>query len=624
VAVALPAQPWVPLHLDWDVELFAATDVGDWVLDEVDFDADADALPATDAAPVQTLSGRALLTGGAAGTAAATVRRVLEQAQQSAGSVALKPGVTLAFYSAAARDMVAQVTALRSSFADKLVQARAEAAGGDEVAQAAAAQTDLDHIADELEKMDVLVGAMDRFTSMLRAGYAADGKSAPDDGAVPPDFWAFRGGFLKVRRLRLVDCFGQTLDLLGSAADRPADVESLLCSEPLIVADRPDLVELAPRFTAPARLWLRFVSADDDAVDASDTVSPVCGFVLPNHLDGDLQLYSADGAALGAVRLDAAAGVVWEESPGQPATLGSTPSGIVANRHLAGIAQGLLDWGAVDSTPDTEAYDTALSSLLRIVDTSLWSVDPFGHIGEEHLALLVGHPIAVMRGLVRVEVAEPVDPALVLGMRVPVRLGALSHWQDGLLAYFVGDDTRVLRVPDPAVADFARPIGPHEGFNGKASSTSDYYDRFAEDLGVVTEPGATPVDHPYVDASGVLWVQPGQDVHVTMLVEPHSQVHATTGYLPRKEIGMRRGWVAPGLARLAPLFRFGPVLLDPTNIRMPVASDIRGTWSWSHRQDASTWLDEPVVNSLGDGRLPTEPSEGQEGWLRLTPEEPLP
>jgi hypothetical protein len=520
--------------------------------------------------------------------------------------------------------MVAQISALRSTHALKQLETRAEAAGGDPAALAAATEADLDHIADELEKMDVVVGAMDRFTSMLRSGFTADGEAAPGDGSVPSDFWAFRSGFMRVRRLRLVDCFGQTLDLLGSGAGQPADVEKVLCSEPLTVADRPDLVELAPRFTAPSRLWLRFVSAEDDATDASDKVSPVCGFVLPNHLDGDLQFYAADGAALGAVRFDAAAGVVWEESPGQPATLGSIPSGIVRNRHLAGIAQGLLDWGAVDSTPDNTAYDTALSSLLRIIDTSLWSVDPFGHIGEEHLALLVGHPIAVLRGLVRVEVAEPVDPALVQGMRVPVRLGALSHWQDGLLAYFVGDDTRVLRIPDPAVADFARPIGPHEGFNGQASGTSDYYNRFADDLNLVANPGATPVDHPYVDGSGVLWVQPGQDVLVTMLVEPHSQVHATTGYLPHKEIGMRRAWVAPGLARLAPLFRFGPVLLDPTMIRMPVASDIRGTWSWSHRKDASTWLDEPVTNSLGDGRLPAEPSEGQEGWLRLTPEEPLP
>ena len=310
--------------------------------------------------------------------------------------------------------------------------------------------------------------------------------------------------------------------------------------------------------------------------------------------------------------------------PGRPATVGSLPSSIISNRHLAGLAQGLLDWGAADSSPDTPDRDTALSSLLRIIDTSLWSVDPFGHIGEEHLSLLVGHPVAVLRGLVRVEVAEPVDPRLVQGMRVPVRLGALAQWQDGLLAYLIGDDGRTLHVPDPAVADFARPIGPHQGFTGQAATTSDYYNQFASDLGVVADPGSTPVDHPYVDTSGLLWVQPGQDVPVTMLAEPHSVIHATTGYLPRKQIAMRRNWVAPGLAALAPLFRFGPVLVDPKLIRMPVASDIRGTWSWSHRSDASTWADDPVTNSLGDARMPPDPSQGQEGWLRLTPEEPLP
>jgi hypothetical protein len=515
-----------------------------------------------------------------------------------------------------AEQMVARITSMRSAYAAP--QAPAAAAGG---------SPDLDHIADELAKMDVLVGAMDRFTTKLRAGFVADGCDAPGDGSVPGDFWAFRAGFLRITRLRLVDCFGQTLDLPGSGAASPGGPDpasQILRSEPLTVSSRDDLIELAPRFTAPSRLWFRFLSADDDGIEASDAVSPVCGFVLPNHLDGDLQFHAADGTALGAVRFDAAAGVVWEESPGQPTTLGSVPSSVIRNPHLAGLAQGLLDWGAADSSPDTPRRDTALSSLLRIIDTSLWSVDPFGHVGEEHLSLLVGHPIAVLRGLVRVEVAEPVAPGLVTGMRVPVRLGALAQWQDGLLGYLVGDDARTLHVPDPAVADFARPIGPHQGFPGQASTTPAYDNRVADDLGVVADPGSTPVDHPYVDTTGLLWVQPGQDVRVTMLAEPHSVIHATTGYLPRKQIGMRRGWVAPGLAALAPLFRFGPVLVDPKLIRMPVASDIRGTWSWSHRSDVSTWADEPVTNSLGDARMPPDPSQGQEGWLRLTPEEPLP
>lgn len=603
VAISPPIAPWVPLHLDWEVELLASTQFEDWDLKEIDFDAKPVARPAVGAPASRTLQGRALLSGGAAQVTAASVRRVMEQAQQSGGSQSLQPNILHAFHSLAAKEMITAISAL---------SARQSAAKPD---------SDLGNIADELEHMDVLVGAMDRFNSKLRSGFIADGVKAPDPGEpVPADFWPVRGGFMRISRLRLVDCFGQVLDLLGSSAEIPARMDDVNRSEPLTVSGRADLIELAPRFTAPSRLWFRFVAASDDATEATDDVSPLCGYVMPNHLDGDLQFHAADGRGLGAVRLDAVHGVIWEDAPGLPTTVGKDPAVATDNAHLGAIAQGLLDWGTVDTTPDVARIDTALSSLLRIVDATLWSVDPFAHIGEEHLSLLVGHPIAVMRAMVRVEVEEPVDPASVRGMRVPVRIGALAHWHDGLLAYFVDDDYRTLHVPDPACADFARPIGPHQGFNQQASATSDYYANFAADLGVLAAPGATPVDHPYVDTTGLFWVQPGQTVMLTLLMEPHSVVHATCGFLPRKDIGMRRSWIAPGLAKLAPVFRFGPVLVDPKLIRMPVASDIRGTWSWSHRTSATNWADEAVINSTNDAQIPPDPSQGQEGWLKLTPD----
>ena len=189
IAISLPVQPWVPLHLDWEVQLSALPGLADWDLGEIDFDAVADALPAQDAAPGRTLTGRALLSGGAAQVAAATVRQVLEQAQRTAGSVALQPGITFAYHSAMAEQMVAQITSMRSAYATPQApaatpQAPAAAAGGAADGPAAAASpADLDHIADELEKMDVLVGAMDRFTTKLRAGFVADGSDAPGDGS---------------------------------------------------------------------------------------------------------------------------------------------------------------------------------------------------------------------------------------------------------------------------------------------------------------------------------------------------------------------------------------------------------------------------------------------------------
>jgi hypothetical protein len=52
---------------------------------------------------------------------------------------------------------------------------------------------------------------------------------------------------------------------------------------------------------------------------------------------------------------------------------------------------------------------------------------------------------------------------------------------------------------------------------------------------------------------------------------------------------------------------------------MPVASELHGTWTWSHRIDATTWAEDPVINSQGDARLSPDPAQGQEGWLKMTP-----
>jgi hypothetical protein len=132
--------------------------------------------------------------------------------------------------------------------------------------------------------------------------------------------------------------------------------------------------------------------------------------------------------------------------------------------------------------------------------------------------------------------------------------------------------------------------------------------------------GTSPVNHPYVNDKGVLFIPPNQDVLLTLLVEPHSFVHATSGLTPRKEIGMRREWVASALSQISPTFRFGPVLVDPQRIRMPIPNDIHGTWSWDHRTAITTWSEDKITNTTGDALIPPDPAKAQEGWLRLSPQ----
>jgi hypothetical protein len=623
IAVNPPVDPWVPLHLDWRVQFISAGETADdWDLGEIDFDTGERLVlpPPDDITSGHILQGRTLLSAGAATTAAASLRRSLKQAANAGGSISLTPGTLIAHYSEVSLQILTGIANTSAKAAVKRAASTRAAAG--------VGTAELDHVADLLEQMDVVSGALENFHTSLRGGIEGDGVTITrPDGAPPPRFFRLRTGFLRVLRLRVVDCFGQVLDLAGSSANKPADPNGVSVSSPLQVIDgatkkvRPDLVEMAPRFTSPTRLMLRYTDAADSEADASATVSPVCGFVMPNHLDGDLLFFDVAGDSRGTVRPDPGAGVVWEDAPGRPATVGKLPARAMDNAALAGIAQGLLDWGIADTTPDAPGAETALSALLRIIDSTLWSVDPFGHVGDEHLALLIGHPVAVMRAHIWLEVKEAVDVDAVATIAVPLRLGALTHWQDGLLGYFVNDDYHKLYCTDRAVAGFARQIGPGEGFQQSVTQTAGYYDQFSKDIGVDTDStkGATPVDHPYVDDSGVVWIRPNQKVTLTLLVEPHTVVHATTGLVPRKEIGMRREWVAAALAKLAPTFRFGPVLVDPKRIRMPVASELHGTWTWSHRIDATTWVEDPVINSQGDARLSPDPAQGQEGWLKMTP-----
>jgi hypothetical protein len=449
--------------------------------------------------------------------------------------------------------------------------------------------------------------------------------SAPPPGAPPPSpFVALRAGLLRLERLRLVDGFGQVLDLAGSAAGTPVQPGRVLLSEPFTAPDRPDAVLLPPRFTAPARVVLRYTDAAGGGADADETVSPVCGYLLPDHLDGELELFAADAANLGSVRPDPTTGVAWSDAPGLPSRVGQGPPA-GANPFLRSIAELLLRWGIADAQTAPGTRETALAALLRVIDSTLWSVDPYAHVGEEHLALLIGHPVVVLRARLRLELREPIDPEAARRLAVPVRLGALAHWQDGLYGYFVGDDYSTFHCTDRAAARFGREVGPGRGFLQAANLTEDFFARFADDVAADGEgEGASPVTHPYVTGADVLLVHPGQDVPLTLLCEPHGLVHVTTGILPRKQVGMRRQWLVPGLDRLAPTFRFGPVLVDPKAIRMPVANDLAGGWSWDHRADVTTWVEQPVARATQDALLVPDPPVAEEGWLRLTPRPPEP
>lgn len=610
VALTPPSAPWSPVHIEWRVEYIPSPGGhADWQLGETDYNESVPQLPPAGTTGI-TLEGRSTLSAGANLALAQAVRRAIEQVAVSGGSSKLPTG----------KKMVESASEMSGQVLDAIKEYYVAGGASSSVDDRAA----LEDVATALESMDLLSAGVDDLNTRLRGGLAGDGEKKPAAGdPIPTPFHVLRSGFLRVLRLRLVDCFGQYVELAGSDADTPANPSQLIRTEPLDVTTRPELLALPPRFTSPARLWLRYMDAAGSTqearltTDTTDGVSPVCGYLMPNHIDNALLFYAADGSDIGVVRTTESGVIAWEDAPGRPSTVGQSPLLAAPNKFLGGLAEGLIEWGVADAGL-LEGHDTSLDALMRVIDSTLWSVDPFGHQGEEHLALLLGHPVVVMRAVLRLEVDEPVDPAKAAMQRVPVRLGSLTHWQDGLFGFFVNDDYRRLYCA-PAAAKLARESGPGRGFLQQVTAVPAFYDNFGADIDAQGNMGGSPVTHPYVDVSGVLYVQPNQEVRLTLLVEPLTRVHATSGLLPRKDIGMRREWVHEALSKLSPTFRFGPVLIDPQRIRMPVPHDLNGTWSWDHRDSITTWANSPVVHATQDALLAPDAPRGSEGWLRLTP-----
>ena len=154
-------------------------------------------------------------------------------------------------------------------------------------------------------------------------------------------------------------------------------------------------LELPPRLAQPGRLDFTWVSADNDAVAVglqADT-SPICGWLLPNHLDKSLGVYDAKGNALGELltlqRSATTRELVWCPAPGNPAISPVVRPNLrpeLENFHLNEIVTGLLD---------RDDAATAFNNFLQAIDETLWTVEPLGSRTDRHLTSLIGRPLAV-------------------------------------------------------------------------------------------------------------------------------------------------------------------------------------------------------------------------------------
>jgi hypothetical protein len=579
IGITAWSQPWVPMWLEWEVELTLSDTLRGWALGAVDLEPDPDA--GTAPATTTTLVGRSLLTTGAARTMAAAVRDFL-----------------------AAEDALEKATGGAGEVPDDVEKA-------------------LSALADAVENLDLVTATLDGIRLQLLGVDARDGflRQRLDDGTLvppvpvgPPQLLA--AGAMRVTRARLLDTFGRTLDL-------PA-VDSAAVPFRNELPGEPATVRLRPRLPRAARWMFRLVDAGGgqepaeariDQVDPAGTVSPVAGFLLPDHLDESLEVFDGPGTPVGELSHEPIGGrVVWEIAPGRPGPPDAGPQfGLAAGQvPLGWLATGLVAADVKDRNGPSPSAESALTAALRAIDTTLWTVDTFAGLGSEHVAGLVGRPIAVVRAQLWLELQpedllDLSDPARAEERRAaeaalaaeafPVRLGELTRTDDGLLGFFVDDDFEHLHLVDRVVAALAKPAGPE---------------------GHLSEEPA-PIEHPYLVAEDTVTIHFGQRLTLTLLMHPAGRVHLTSGVLPRKALELAREWVAPGLARLSPSLRTGPLLIGPDQVRLPKPSVFGAKQVFTRRTTPATWRDDPILAATQTALLPDGPSSVQDGYIRVLP-----
>jgi len=417
---------------------------------------------------------------------------------------------------------------------------------------------------------------------------------------------------LRLSRLRLVDSFGQYREV---GVDRPLVAEEL-AAPPDAGEALPFQVELPPRVLQPCRLgfhWLEAGSSDQDPVTQPST-SPICGWLVPDFRDDELEVHTAGGRHWGSVTRQG-----WKPAPGTTHRWDDVPGA-----HLGRIVQWLTD------TPREvlrQSSATGVAELLGMFQEAMTRIHPEWTALNDERVLLFGRPIAVVRARLGIESPEP----LATQQGLASFLAALQRfrWEKHGIApppTIDLDDRGVGSVELPAwVGD------PDRLADGVIGLWIERADR--GELGALRVPRSVRTggdgEAPAEERDPDLWLTlEGQSVDVTMLVDPHCAVHATTGMLPVKALTLPPDQYRGALAALQPSFSVGPLLTREGTVEVPLTPVPGWTWSWIEPgragvdADPTTADPTPLGPERPDARLDSPALCLREGWLRLSRSEP--
>ncbi len=396
-------------------------------------------------------------------------------------------------------------------------------------------------------------------------------------GPLPLNWYnPIRVGLLHVTSLQLVDVFGQTQEIIKENAARPKIIYAASLEPPTRVNPRDNQFFLPPRLSQSGQLHFRWQDRASSAeFNGHPDRSPICGWVMPNHLDNSLAVYDSLGVALGSLVLSGE-NTRWRNAPGQD-----------PDRT---IAEALRDTNPYFRDSILRIYNNGRATFLRklqeLIEKATATTDPDYYQEATEEAVLIGRPLVFARVSLGLQVqglpglnqsweafehtiTEFIDKNEIryetrptndfLKVKFPVRLGNGNHNNDGLVGYFAGVDFDTF---------YSSLLG------------GDIPNGFKNPDG--NEPIALALD----DASA----------EATLLLDPRFQVHAISGIQPVKAIDIPSDLYVRVLQQLQITFLTAPIITNalidrdmtvfiPQELALPLPNTKQGQWSWIELAD---------------------------------------
>lgn len=445
------------------------------------------------------------------------------------------------------------------------------------------------------------------------------------------NFGPLRSGFLEILSIEVVDAFGQRMDLrtTGTQADGALEVITAFSLTPP-AADKANQgkIYLPPRILTPTRLWFQWLSAtyntdvpgitsDFEEMSRHPATSPVCGWILPNHLDNNLFFYDAQGTPIGSFGI--------EHMATDPTLVYRTRAGNLKN-PVNSLALDIGEPGTPLVNPNLANYMWYLNNqnagylqdLMNAILNSSSFINPDNYAQNAALSVLIGRPLVLMRAVVGLETAGNLLPlsqadnnsacafpqdvnnqrvnytermayssANLQNVNFPLRMGDLANFDDGMVGYLIEGTGANPYLGAP----FYAPAASGAMQNG------------------VRQPTETTLQLTLNAAP----------IKLTMLVDPLGAVHATTAVLPVNEMRIPPDQYSTALHNLAVNFATRPMLKMAQTFMVPLPAERGYAWSWI-TPGATTTMPLAANTANETPVYGYSPQTLQEGWLELTPD----